>query len=415
MKIKNRHILVMMAFITVPSASYAADYLEEGHQAFLNYDFQLASELYGKFAKTLAKRPDTEGENLLTKYERQLEIAESSLDNVQKVEIIDRIDVPVSDFVASISLPSNEGLLLPRNEVPLKERENDSDYVFSSSSGDFMMWTETDENGVSHIYEANRLVDGTWENPTTPGNILNEGGNVKNPFMLTDGVTLYFACDGENSMGGMDLFVASKDPASGEYRQPMGVGYPFNSPYNEYMMAIDEENGIGWWVTDRNQIDGKVSVYVFYTNDVRKNYIPDEEEDIVSLARIDDISITQNPEKDYSQIIAAIRSRGSQTSSTGDTDVILRMPGNRIIRQVSDLKSAAARRNMTQYVGAEAEFKLNCKKLDSLRRKYHAALGHKNISQALKNQIKDLEKTTDWQRDKLKKMRNAVISAENQH
>lgn len=415
MKIKNRHILVMMAFIAVSSASYAADYLEEGHQAFLNYDFQLASELYGKYAKTLAKRPDNEGENLLAKYERQLEIAESSLDNVQKVEIIDRIDVPVSDFVASISLPSNEGLLLPRNKVPLKERENDSDYVFSSSSGDFMMWTETDENGVSHIYEANRLVDGTWENPTTPGNILNEGGNVRNPFMLTDGVTLYFACDGENSMGGMDLFVASKDPASGEYRQPMGVGYPFNSPYNEYMMAIDEENGIGWWVTDRNQIDGKVSVYVFYTNDVRKNYIPDEEEDIVSLARIDDISITQNPEKNYSQIIADIRSRGSQTSSTGDADVILRMPGNRIIRQVSDLKFAAARRNMTQYVGAEAEFKLNCEKLDSLRRKYHAALGKKNISQALKNQIMDLEKTTDWQRDKLKKMRNAVISAENQH
>lgn len=416
MKMKYLYMaLGNLAFAAVGSTVYAADYLAEGRDAFLNYDFELASELYAKYAKSIEKHPDAEGEKLLETYRRQLEIAESSLDNVQKMEIIDRLDVPVGDFVSYIPIPSNEGSLLPKDQLPFKKRNNDSDFIFSSSSGDCILWSESDENGLTHIYESSRLVDGSWEKPQSAGDVLNDGGNVRNPFMLTDGMTLYFAGDGDGTMGGMDLFVASKDPATGKYRQPMGLGYPFNSPYNEYMMAIDEENGIGWWVTDRNQIDGKVSVYVFYTNDIRKNYTREDEDDIIELARINDISITQNPEKDYSQVVAAIKKRGSRSSLTKDADVIFRLPGNRAIRQVSDLTSSVARRNLTQFLSAEAEFKSNCSKLESLRKKYHSANGGRNASQALRNQISDLEKTVEWQRDKLKKMRNSVISAETQH
>lgn len=415
MTIKHSHkIFTLSLAVAVGSGSLsAADYLVEGHEAFMNYDFELASELYDKYAKILKTKPDEEGASLLEKFRRQLDIAENSLDNVQKIEVIDRIDVPANDFLSAISLPANAGRFMAKNKVPLKERYNDSDYVFTSGSGDVRMWTEPDEKGVSHIYESTKLVDGSWEIPVSAGGILNDGGTVKNPFMLSDGTTVYFAGNGDSSMGGFDLFVASKDPVSGEYLQPTGVGYPFNSPANEYMLAIDEDNGIGWWVTDRNQIEDKVSVYVFYTNNVRKNYNSDEVDDLVSLAKLDVITLTQNPEKDYDKIIAEINERGkSGEDQIEDSEVLFRLPGGRTVLNISDLHSTTAKRNLTQYLSAENEYKSNQAHLTSLRKKYHAAKDGRVASQALKNQILDLEKKIDWQRDKLKKMQNAVIQAE---
>lgn len=418
MKLNIIHILLpltlsMSAFGQKKAAAPAADYLAEGHEAFMNYDFELASELYEKYAKVLKNRPDEDGERLLEKFRRQLEIAENSLDNVQKIEVIDRVDLPLQDFLSAISLPANEGRFLAKNKVPVKGHYNDSDFVFSTGSGDVMMWTEQDENGISHLFESTKLVDGSWEPPTIAGDVLNDGGNVRNPFMLSDGVTVYFAGDGDSSMGGYDLFVASKDPATGEYLQPTGVGYPFNSPSNEYMLAIDEDNGIGWWVTDRNEIDGQVSVYVFYTNDVRKNYNPDEVEDLVPLAKLDDISLAQNPETDYEAVISEINGRGvAADGSSEESEILFRLPGGRVVRKMSDLHSSTAKRNLTQYLSAEAEFKANKNQLQALRMKYHAANDGRNASQSLKNQILDLEKKIEWQQDKLKKMSNSIIQAE---
>lgn len=415
MNIKSKYaVLSCLSVLAGSFASYAADYLAEGHEAFLNYDFELASELYEKYAKALAKRPDAEGQQSLEKLQRQLEIADNSLDNVQKIEIIDRIDVPANDFLTAIALPATGNRLLDKTKIPFKERYNSSDFVFSNPSGDFLMWTELDGDGISHLYETSRLVDDSWELPHEDPTMLNEGGNIKNPYMLSDGITVYFAGDGDDSMGGYDLFVATKDPASGEFRQPMGVGYPFNSPFNEYMMAIDEDNGIGWWVTDRNRLDGMVSVYVFFTNDIRKNYVRDEEDDITSLASLSDISIARNPDRDYASVIDDINRRHSEVADNDADDVIFRLPGGRAIRSVEQLKSPAARRNLAQYLAASAEYNENCNNLALLRKKYHQAKSTGNAG-SLKSRILELEKTIEWQRDRLKKMRNSIITAESKN
>lgn len=388
------------------------DYLSEGRNAFMNYDFELASENYEKYAKILKKTPNAPGEKLLEKYMRQLEIAESSLENVQKIEIIDRIDVPAEDFFKYIKLPSSGGKLLDPDVSVLNKRNNQSDFAFSTESGDVMMWSENDENEREVIMQSERLMDGSWERPQKAGYILNDEGNARNPFLLTDGLTLYYSSNGDGSMGGYDIFVATKDPVSGEFRQPIGLGYPFNSPFNEYMMAIDEDNGIGWWVTDRNNIDGQVSVYIFKTNEVRKNYVTDEEDDIVSLARIDDITLTQNPDTDYSDILKGIDARNRMKKQSDGSDFIFPMPKGKIARKLSDFKTAEAKRNMQQYLQALDEHAELERKLNDLRKQYHNSDSKRVASAALRNQIVDLEAKREWQSDRLKKMRNAIISAE---
>lgn len=406
-----RFFLGVLSFAAgIPVAK--GDFLRDGRQAFMNYDFETASENYEKYAKSLRKTPDAHGEAILEKYMRQLEIAESSLDNVQRIEIIDRLDVPAADFFKYIKLPSSAGKLEDPDVGILRKRDNQSDFVFSTESGDALMWSENDEAGQEVIMHSERLMDGSWELPAVAGTILNDGGNARNPFMLTDGITLYYSSDGEGSMGGYDLFVATKDPVSGEYRQPMGLGYPFNSPFNEYMIAIDEDNGIGWWVTDRNGIDGQVSVYVFKTNDIRKNYIPDEEEDIIALARVADISLTQNSDTDYASLRKDIDRRSRLVRNAGNAEFLFPLPEGRVARQLADFRSAVAKRDMQQYLKALDEHHALERQLTELRRRYHATDKRKSSAVAFKHEILELEKQRDWQSDRLKKMRNTIITEE---
>lgn len=416
MAVKIRLQIILLFLLSIAGNETAmADLLGAGHDAFLNYDFASASELYAKYAASLKKKSDPHGEALLEKFQRELEIAENSLDNVQKIEVIDRIDIPAGDFLKAIKLPASGGKFVTQENILPKGYRNESDFIFSTEDGDFIMWSQSNSEGVSELMQSELLLDGNWETPRSAGEILNEGGNARNPFMLSDGITLYFSGDGEGSMGGYDIFVATKDPLTGEFRQPVGVGYPFNSPYNEYALAIDEENGIGWWVTDRNRIDGKLSVYVFKTNAVRTNYRLDDEEETIAFARLEDISITQNPETDYNSLIREIDRRFTTKQAGKSGDFIFPMEGGITAKKLSDFSSNTARRNMEQYLNAQKEFDELGKRLAELRRKYHETDRKKGSSTALKNQITELETKIDWQRTRLAKMRNNIIAAELNH
>ncbi len=407
----NKLFALSLAFIAGFPAM-RADVLDDGRKAFMEYDFERATELYDKYAQSLKKKPDEERQTLLNMYLRQLEIAENSLDNVQKIEIIDRIDVSAEHFLSAVKLPSSSGKLLSSRNSPLNNINNTSDYVFTNETGDFALWSETDSDGMSHIVENHMLTDGSWDVPVVSDSNLLDGGDVRNPFMMSDGVTVYFSGTGDLSMGGYDLFVVSRDPVSGEYRQPVGLGYPFNSPWNEYMMAIDESNGIGWWVTDRNGLDGELSVYVYRTSDVRQNYIAEEEEDIVALARLEDISLAQQPDVDYSRIIEKIDERSKREEIDTYHDFSFPMPGGKVYHSLDDFKSARAKRFFSQFMSAKAEHNAELTKLRTLRIKYHVANKKSGVATSLANQIKDLESQTEVQREKLEKMRMAVITAE---
>lgn len=411
-KVKSCRLSVISLAFMAGFPVVSADVLDDGRKAFMNYDFERAAELYDKYAQSLMKKPDAERQALLDVYRRQLEIAENSLDNVQIIEVIDRIDVPTENFLNVIKLPSSEGKLLSSQNSPLKSISNTSDYVFTNDDVDFAMWSETDSDGISHLMECHRLTDGSWDAPVASGADFADGGDVRNPFMMSDGITVYFSGSGNLSMGGYDIFVASKDPVSGEYRQPVGVGYPFNSPANEYMMAIDEANGIGWWVTDRNCLDGQLSVYVYRTGDVRQNYVAEDEEDIVALARLDDISLAQQSGVDYSLIIAEIDMRSKTDEVNFSHDFSFPMPGGIVYHSLADFKSAKAKRSFSQYMRAMAEQNEELAKLRTLRIKYHAANKESGVGVSLANQIMDLERQTEEQREKLAKMRNSIITAE---
>lgn len=391
------YAIALLGMSSVASAQSFEEHLEAGRQAFMDYDFSEASRQYS-LARKKAKKADT---SLLQEYESDLTIAHNFLDRVEKLEIIDSISVPKKDFFKAYRLPSSAGHLDDAKSLPF--RIGDVGYVFSNESRDFKMWAQPDSTGNLRLVESSRLVDGSWSEPAMADEELNGGGNAEYPFMLSDGVTLYFANDGEESLGGLDIFVATRDAATGEYLQPQNIGMPYNSPYDDYMLAIDEENGVGWWATDRNQLDDMVTIYVYKLNDLRQNYDPDDDR-IAELAFVSDISETRDPESDYSKLLATIRNIRPEVEKKADFH--FPMPGGKIYTVLDDFQSASARTMMRKYLQAKQKLDDDMATLSRLRREYAKGKGG-----SLTTQIKRLETDVETGRKSVDHLRSEVYRA----
>ena len=263
-----------------------------------------------------------------------------------------------------------------------------------------MMWAEPDSEGKVRLMESIRLTDGSWQKPVFTSETLDESGNADYPFMMPDGTTLYYAADGDESMGGFDIFVASRDAATGEYLQPQNLGMPYNSPYDDFMLAIDEENGVGWWATDRNQLDDKVTVYVFITNDLRNNYNPDEEEDIMAKARISSFRDTWTPgeEAKYKVLLADVENSSKVEKKRVDFHIPL--PGGRMATNMDDFRDRTQRDLAKRYLAAMADYDTAREDLETLRMQYAAG------STSLRQDIIEAERESESLLKALRKARS---------
>lgn len=377
-----------------------------GRLAFLDYDFEKASELYGDFRRHRDKLGQVAGEDV-EELERQLMAAENALERVERITVIDSIAVPTEGFFKSYKLPHSAGRLLLPEEIPLKEKPDGAVMAFINEGQDFMMWGEPDSVGNVHIVETLRLTDGTWQKPVATPSVLNNGGYADYPFMMPDGVTLYYSSDGDDSMGGYDIFVVSRDPQTGEYLQPQNIGMPFNSPHDDFLLAIDEENGIGWWATDRNLLGDKLTIYIYKVNDLRKNYSPDEE-DIVAKARLVDYKSTQDPEarEEVEQLLTVIDNIDPD-KVTKKADFYFPKGGGTYYTSLKDFSNASAREAMKRYLKACDFLKKEEGRLAALQRRYVV-----NHADNVRQQIIAFEKDIESQREELIQLRSEVYRLE---
>ena len=121
------------------------------------------------------------------------------------------------------------------------------------------------------------------------------------------------------------------------------MGMPYNSPYDDYMLAIDENSGLGWFATDRNQIPDSVTVYVFTPEAMRVNVEP-EDSNLVVLAKLSDIGLTR---------IFCVDMGNGRTYTT-----------------LGDFRSRDARSAMVEYLGTLGSLRRHLADEEALRRRY---------------------------------------------
>lgn len=386
-------------------------FLLSGRMAMEDYDFSNAAEMYSRYVSMKEKASKPVDPSAGTEM-NGASLASEMLDRVEKITVIDRADVEAEDFFCRYNISPESGRLLEISQIaddyPGLDLEGLAQSpVFENERGDFRLWAMADSAGAPlRIVESNRFIGGEWESPVPSDTVLNLGASAAYPFMMADGTTLYFASDGEGSIGGFDIFRSNRDAADASYMAPANMGMPYNSPYNDYMLAIDESKGIGWWATDRNTLgEGKVSIYIFVPNEVRINYDVDTP-DLVSFARLDDIVTTQgNLSEDE---LMALREKESQreTAVRQDHDFEIAISPERTYHSLSDFRSDEARSMMEQYLEDAQAYSAGEERLRQLRRAYGS--GNRNVA----DEILRLERDQEQALTALRKLRGRVIAAE---
>jgi len=208
----------------------------------------------------------------------------------QQIIIIDSIVTDKDQFLAHYRLSSETGSLTTTGQFFGRPVDG---YAFLNEMGNKVYFGKPDFDGYLRLYTSDKLGNNWSEGTLLQG--LDKGISESNyPFMLNDGITLYFAAKGEESIGGYDIFFTRYDSRSGSFLKPENIGMPFNSEANDYMYAADEESGVGYFVSDRRQPEGKVCVYIFILPETRRSYDPSRytEQQIRNLADIISIADT---------------------------------------------------------------------------------------------------------------------------
>ncbi len=333
---------------------------------------------------------------------QQAQRGSEMLRGTERVIIIDSIVVNRDNFLSAYRLSQGSGTLGPLSELlPGAKGKYSSLPAFKNDFGDAVFFAAPDSAGLLKLFSSNRL--GTeW---STPQQLTGMGGadDIQGyPFVMPDGTTLYYAAQGSESLGGYDIFVTRYNNATGEYVKAENVGMPFNSPANDYMMAIDEAGNIGWFVSDRNQPADKVCIYRFIPNAVREVYdlSSENEGEVRRLARIASLAESHTDAQAVKAALGRIADIRQGEQKSGTNSELFVIDDSKAYTSFQQFKVPAARQLAQQAIALRQQLKEKTSQLEKMRMAYHekrmndaAGILHlENETQALHRQLHDTEK-----------------------
>jgi tetratricopeptide (TPR) repeat protein len=364
-------------------------YLGQAYDAV--YRFEDAVDCLTEYVAELEKRkkPTDEANEWLEKCRVHLRM----LKGTENVCVVDSFVVDKEGFLTTYKLSEESGKLFDYNNF-FHATGDHPGTVYETEIGNKIYYSEEGAKGTLDIFSKSKLLNDWSKGTSLPGSI-NEAGNANYPYVMSDGITIYYASDGDG-LGGYDIFVTRYNTNNDTYLVPENVGMPFNSPYNDYMYAIDEFNNLGWFASDRYQPAGKVCIYVFIPNATRQpyNYEAMDTDRLVSLAQLRSLKDTWQG-RDESTVEAAQQrlqtalSRKPATERKGDFEFVV--DDRRTYSHLTDFQSVKAKQLFQNYQRMQKDYQQQQEKLAGLRTQYAAAKG-KQAQAALAPAILDLEK-----------------------
>jgi outer membrane protein OmpA-like peptidoglycan-associated protein/tetratricopeptide (TPR) repeat protein len=115
--------------------------------------------------------------------------------------------------------------------------------------------------GGFDIWKTEKQADGRWGEPENLGPKLNTPGDEFDVFIHPDGQTLYFSSDWHEGFGGFDIYVCRRKPYG--WSEPENLGYPLNTPYDEFDFFVDADGTTGYINSDRYGGYGLQDLYRF--------------------------------------------------------------------------------------------------------------------------------------------------------
>lgn len=383
-----KHIISFFAFLFFVVISLSAQTIDEAKKLYKEKKYEEAAEIYYQLymfedavdayemriaALNKARKP-AEAE-ALKPYLEKAQRAARMLSRCEDIQIIDSVIVDKESFLNAYFLGEEAGTL----------EKMKSTVVYENQLKDRRFFGKRDDSGRFRLYSQNRLGD-NWTDEKILNLPVDSMGDDNYPFIMPDGLTLYYASTGNESIGGYDIFVTRYNLNNDTYLAPNQMGMPFNSIYNDYMLAIDEVNGIGYFVTDRFQPENKVVVYAFLPNEEFTSIETDDNEQLATRAKITSIRDSWKRDRNYYQsylkriqdAIAAERMKTKQ-------DFTFYINDNIVYYTVEEFDSDAAKKMFLQSEDLKKKITAMEDQLESQRKEYSE--GNSGKKQSLRTSI----------------------------
>lgn len=332
---------------------------------------------------------------------------ESMVPSTAKLMFIDSVVVDKKDFLQKIPLNKESGRITYFNSFFNANKEvNTTVYVNEFNNRSY--YAEGDST-QSSIYTIDKLGN-KWSIPVKISEITTDYQNPDYPFLCSDGVTLFFGAKGPKSMGGYDIFMTRYNGDDGTWYEPENYGLPYNSTANDYLLAIDDYDQLGWLVTDRRQEEGKVCIYTFVPTSPRQNFESDDltNKQLNSFARILKIEDTWqfgNREAALKRVEDLKKRNTLDKKATSNINFVIN--DNVTYHSISEFKSPAAREKYKQFVALQDKYNQNIATLQQLRDDYA-----KNRTKDLAKDILFYEKEVEQQAARIKDLKKIIREQE---
>lgn len=349
-----------------------------GELYFNTYQFDKSVMAYQTYITTL--KPE---DIIIAEYESKVKLAENAARLINKVEdiaIVDSLVVNKTDFLRFYK-KGNELGTITQESLKLNTRKQVDKIKYSTQRQDRVYYSDSIK-GQLDIFTSYKLMY-EWSKPLSVSKAINTSANENYPFLSLDGITLYFASDGENSIGGYDIFITRFNSSTNSYLPPENIGMPFNSPANDYMMVIDELHKVGWFATDRNQPVGKVAIYTFVPNELKTIVRSEDKEMVRQIAQL----------KKYRKSIKKIPTSSSLVQNQlEDKEKRIKFIVNDSVLYsiVSQFKSEETLKLWNEFYNTNTDLLNKKTQLDNLRKLYFDS--NNQNKESLGNSILELEK-----------------------
>ena len=362
-------------------------YLAQAYNA--TYRFEDAVNTFEEYIAELTKRrrPTAEAEKLLEKSKANLRM----LKGVEEVCFIDSFVVDKKDFLKAYKISPESGKLF-MYDTYFKNSNGKGGTVYETELGNKIYYSELQKDSTLNILSRNKMMDEWGKGNMLPGSI-NESMNANYPYVLADGITIYYAADGPASMGNYDIFVTRYNMNTDTYLAPENVGMPFNSPYNDYMYVIDEFNNLGWFASDRYQPEDKVCIYVFIPASSKQvyNYENMDKGKLIKLAQLHSIKDTWTDENlvaDAQSRLQKVMQEKPEIKKHHEFEFVI--DDQHIYHYATDFRSPQAKAQFKKYLQLKESYHQQQSKLENIRTQYSRA--NQNEKAQMAPAILDLEK-----------------------
>lgn len=237
--------------------------------------------------KKVVKKKETKTKTKVVATDKKVDnsLFATMLPNTDKLLVVDSMVVDKESFLKHLDLQNENGYV---------GIENDNAWFINALKNKKIYASGDSLSGRKLILAY--YVNSKWEDRRPISELNTIFSDINFPFLMPDATTLFFSAKGHNSIGGFDIYTTRLDVDNGGFYIPDNYGLPYNSTANDYFLAIDERNNLGWLVSDRYQPEDKVCIYIFVPNKNRVKLAQEgfDNNTIKKLAQLNSIQDTWN-------------------------------------------------------------------------------------------------------------------------